>query len=52
MRLDSLLKRGGLHEVYGEDAQYHINIGNDWLIAAVMDGCSSGKDSYLSLIHI
>ena len=48
MKLDSLLKKGGFHEVYGEDAQCHINIGNDWFVAGVMDGCSSGKESYFS----
>ncbi len=48
MKIDSLLKRGELHEVYGEDALFYTNVGEDWLVAAVMDGCSSGKESYFA----
>lgn len=48
MKIDSLLLRGELHEVYGEDAQYYSDLGDDWFVAAVMDGCSSGTESYFA----
>ena len=48
MEKDSLLLRGELHEVYGEDTQFYSELGNEWIVAAVMDGCSSGKESYFA----
>lgn len=50
MGIDSLLLRGELHEVYGEDAQFYTNLGENWFIAAVMDGCSSGTESYFASV--
>ena len=48
MEKDSLLVQGELHEVYGEDTQFYSELGNEWIVAAVMDGCSSGKESYFA----
>jgi len=48
MNIYQLTKIGDHHVNYCEDYTLVAEIGNDHLIAAVMDGCSMGKESYLS----
>jgi serine/threonine protein phosphatase PrpC len=48
LHIDSLLLKGLMHEVYGEDALFAKQLDDNWFIGAVMDGCSSGKDSYFA----
>jgi hypothetical protein len=48
MNTDTILKRGNIHPEHCEDAVFANQLNNDWLIGAVMDGCSSGKDSYFA----
>lgn len=45
MKIQSLLKRGYSHAIYGEDALFHTTINNKWNIGAIMDGCSSARES-------
>ncbi len=53
MNIYTLVASGKYHPVYGEDALYYRYIGKKWLIAAVMDGCSSGKDShFISALYL
>lgn len=52
MNIYNLLASGEFHPINGEDFQYHQYIGQKWLIAGVMDGCSSGKESqFASLLY-
>lgn len=44
MIVESLLKRGDIHTVYGEDSLFQTSIENFW-VGAVMDGCSSAVES-------
>lgn len=44
MIVESLLKRGYIHAVYGEDALFQTTLENYW-VGAVMDGCSSAVES-------
>lgn len=48
MYLYTNITRGTYHPVYCEDFQYHQWIGDRFLMAAVMDGCSSGDDSHFA----
>ena len=48
MKIYSHLSAGKLHPVNGEDYLYHTFLNDHLLVAAVMDGCSSGKDSYFA----
>lgn len=48
MKIDSLLKRGNLHPNNCEDSIFYTTVSDDWIIGAVMDGCSSGKESYFA----
>jgi len=42
------IHKGEGHPVYCEDHLYEKNIDEKWYVAAVMDGCSSGKDSHFA----
>jgi serine/threonine protein phosphatase PrpC len=48
MKVDTLLKRGHIHTEFCEDAVYHTAVSEQWMIGAVFDGCSSGKESYFA----
>lgn len=48
MNIFSVLKLGEFHTNFCEDFTFHQSIHKNWLIAAVMDGCSSGQDSHFS----
>ena len=48
MKIYSLLAAGQYHPIHGEDYQYYQYLGERWFVAAVMDGCSSGKESYFA----
>jgi len=50
MKIFSLNKTGQLHDTHTEDHVFIQEIEPDWVIAAVMDGCSSGKESYFASI--
>lgn len=48
MRIESLLKRGTSHPNFCEDAMFQTSISDKWYVGAVLDGCSSAKDSYFA----
>lgn len=48
MVIDSFLQRGIMHKDHNEDALFFKHLDETWVIAAVMDGCSTGKDSYFA----
>ena len=48
MKIYQLNKTGKLHETHTEDHVVIENISYDWIIAAVFDGCSSGKESFFA----
>lgn len=48
MIISSLLERSVKHRNYNEDAQMSSEIGQDWFIGAVMDGCSTAMDSHFA----
>ncbi|WMX12244.1 protein phosphatase 2C domain-containing protein [Aureispira sp. CCB-E] len=48
MQVYSTLQLGEFHPVFCEDFLYSKQIHQDWLVAGVMDGCSSGKDSHFA----
>lgn len=48
MHIENLLKRGVTHENHCEDAVFHTAISDVWHVGAVMDGCSSAKESYFA----
>lgn len=48
MQIYSTLQLGEFHPIFCEDFLYYEQISNHWIIAGVMDGCSSGKDSHFS----
>lgn len=48
MQIEKLLKRGSNHETYCEDAAFHTSLAEGWYVGAVMDGCSSAKESYFA----
>lgn len=48
MKVYSTLQLGEFHPIFCEDFLYWEQVNKDWLIAGVMDGCSSGKDSHFA----
>jgi hypothetical protein len=48
MNIYTLLSPGQTHPVYCEDYIFHQYLGRRFLIAAVMDGCSSGVESHFA----
>jgi len=48
MKIFRLNKMGYLHDTHSEDHVFLEKIGNKWTIGAVMDGCSSGKETYFA----
>ena len=48
MIIDQQLALGAFHPVFCEDFCVHYNLGDDWTVLAVMDGCSGGKDSHFA----
>ena len=48
MKIYSIICAGKDHPVNGEDAKYQHHLANKWFIGAVMDGCSSGKESHFA----
>jgi len=48
MKIETCLHKGAIHENHNEDALYHTVIEDKWLIAAVMDGCSTGTESFFT----
>lgn len=48
MKVYSTLQLGEFHPIFCEDFLYWEQVSKDWLIAGVMDGCSSGKDSHFA----
>ncbi|MEL6254635.1 MAG: protein phosphatase 2C domain-containing protein [Bacteroidota bacterium] len=45
MHIHSCLHKGDFHPVFCEDFLFHTEVSPDVYLAAVMDGCSMGKDS-------
>jgi len=48
MKLFALNKTGKLHETHTEDHLIIEQLAGNWVIASVMDGCSSGMESYFA----
>lgn len=48
MKSYTLIRKGEFHPVYCEDFLVSENLGNQYQIGAVMDGCSSGKESHFA----
>ena len=48
MRTEKLYVRGNLHAQHNEDALAIFEVGNCTKLVAVMDGCSSAKESYFA----
>ena len=48
MTIHSLNKTGLLHDIHTEDHVFVHELEQKWVIAAVMDGCSSGKETYFA----
>lgn len=48
MKVETCLHKGAIHENHNEDALYHTVIEDKWLLAAVMDGCSTGNESFFA----
>lgn len=48
MKIYTTLQLGQFHTICCEDFWYYEQIHPNWLIAAVFDGCSSGKDSHFA----
>jgi hypothetical protein len=48
MTIHILNKTGLLHDTHTEDHVVVQELGEEWIIGAVMDGCSSGKESYFA----
>jgi hypothetical protein len=48
MNIYQLNKTGKLHETHTEDYVMVEKVSNDWIIAAVFDGCSSGQESFFA----
>ena len=46
MTTDTFLYRSDSHQNYNEDALILDQVGEEWLVAGVMDGCSAGKESH------
>ena len=50
MKIYQLNETGKLHKTHTEDYVMTENINGDWIIAAVFDGCSSGKESFFASV--
>lgn len=48
MQIYTLLNPGKYHPIHSEDYVFHYAPNQRWLVAAVMDGCSSGHESYFA----
>lgn len=48
MKIYTVLGRGKYHPVYGEDFILYQRLNDAVFVAAVMDGCSSGKESFFA----
>ena len=48
MKIYAHISSGKYHPISGEDFIFHKVINEQWLVAAVMDGCSSGKESHFA----
>ncbi len=48
MQIYSLLKIGSFHTNFCEDFLFHFHFNDQYHIAAVLDGCSMGKDSHFA----
>ena len=48
MRIYTLNKKGKIHDCHTEDHLLVRNLHEPWMVAAVMDGCSSGIESHLA----
>ncbi len=48
MNIYTVLGRGKYHPVYGEDFILYQHVSDTVLVAAVMDGCSSGQESFFA----
>ncbi|BDS13300.1 protein phosphatase 2C domain-containing protein [Aureispira anguillae] len=48
MKLYTTIQLGQFHPIFCEDFLFYQQIHPQWLIAAVFDGCSSGKDSHFA----
>ena len=48
MKLYTLNTVGQLHKTHTEDHIFHSDLNQNWFIGAVMDGCSSGKESHFA----
>lgn len=48
MKIYSALKIGEFHPVFCEDFNVVEKLSENWMLIAVMDGCSSGKDSHFA----
>jgi len=48
MKISTLNKAGRFHESHTEDHLVVEELDENWVIAAVMDGCSSGKESFFA----
>ncbi len=46
MQIYSVLQKGESHPIFCEDFLYYEHLDQNRVVAAVMDGCSSGKDSH------
>ena len=50
MEIYTLIKKGEMHPVFCEDFIFETKIGKAYHLFAVMDGCSSGKDSHFASV--
>ncbi len=48
MKIFQLNETGKLHDTHTEDYVMVEKVNNDWIIAAVFDGCSSGEESFFA----
>jgi len=48
MQIYSVLKLGQFHPIFCEDFTFHSQLNEDWVMIAVMDGCSSGINSHFT----
>ncbi|HAI75569.1 MAG TPA: hypothetical protein DCM08_04920 [Microscillaceae bacterium] len=48
MKIFAALRKGENHPIFCEDFLVHSPLGQSFYVAAVMDGCSSGKDSHFA----
>lgn len=48
MHIRNFLQKGEFHPVFCEDFLFHTQLDNKHYVAAVMDGCTSGRDSHFA----